>query len=145
MGIASDACTNELLGEDLCIRHMGGCEKKVKLDYTGLDLISLSDLMGLCDSDGIQTMPWSEILACPSGCNSLSLSSCVQALRAVYHLARMRPDFVTSVVWWAYIRAATKFVYHLSKFAPCARPSQQLAAAVEKQPLRKDFPDAQYR
>ena len=49
----SDACTNEPSDEDLCIRQMGGCEKKVKLDYKGLDLIGLSDLVGLSDSDGI--------------------------------------------------------------------------------------------
>ena len=45
MGIASDACTNELSGEDLCIRQMGGCEKKVELDHKGLDLIGSFDLM----------------------------------------------------------------------------------------------------
>ena len=51
--IASDACTNEPSGEDLCIRQMGGCERKVKLDHKGLDLLGLSDLMGLYDSGRI--------------------------------------------------------------------------------------------
>ena len=53
MAIASDACTNELSGEELCIRQMGGCEEKVKLNHKGLDLIGLSDLTGMSDSDGI--------------------------------------------------------------------------------------------
>ena len=75
---------------------------------------------------------------------TFSLSSCVQALRAVYRLVCARSDFVTSVVWWDCASAATKFVYHLSKVAACARPSRQLAAVVEKQPSRKDFPDTRY-
>ena len=53
MGIASDSCTNEPSGEDLSIRQMGGCEEKVEIDHKGLDLIDLSDLLGLSDSDGI--------------------------------------------------------------------------------------------
>ena len=53
MGRASDACTNEPSGEDLCIRQMGGCEKKVKLDHEGLDLDSKYDLMRLVDLWGI--------------------------------------------------------------------------------------------
>ena len=130
-------------GRNICIKQMSGCKKKVKLDYKGLDLIGLSDLMGLSDFDGIWMMLWSEILACSSGCNKLFLSSCIQALPAMYY-------FVCSI-WFCYIHGIVglyvgshQVVYNFLKVAACARPSRQMAAAIEKQPLKKDFPDAHY-
>ena len=94
VGIASDACTNEPSGEDLCIRRMRGWDKEVELNYKGLDLIGSSDLMRLAVSDGIWTTLWFWILDRPLVVRPW-FHPCVWALRAVCCLC-VQFDSVTS-------------------------------------------------
>ena len=93
VNVSSAGCTNELWGEDLCIRQVAGHDSKTVIDLKSLVLTSWMDLMGFSDSlDGYE-----RAMVCSSCLFSSVMSTSVSCVSVQSVLCILTWYSVTSV------------------------------------------------